>query len=79
MAKIVHKGWAKPDDPIYKTGPVIGAIRIGPSLEMGKFIHHDWQEKAGKDPQPTGTFTGQNLKPPKSPSKPVRKKKSVQL
>jgi len=28
MAKVTWLGHAKPDDPIYKTGPVIGGIRF---------------------------------------------------
>ena len=24
MAKVIDRGWAKPDDPIYKQGPVVG-------------------------------------------------------
>jgi hypothetical protein len=28
MAKVIWEGWAKPDDPIYKTGPVIGGKRF---------------------------------------------------
>ena len=38
MAKVILKGWAKPDDPIYKTGPVIGGIRIGKSVKDGKMV-----------------------------------------
>ena len=37
MAKVIYKGSAKPDDPIYKTGPVIGGIRIGKSVKNGKY------------------------------------------
>lgn len=29
MAKVTHLGPAKPDDPIYKSGPVVGGKRIG--------------------------------------------------
>ena len=29
MAKVTWLGSAKPDDPIYKTGPVIGGKRFG--------------------------------------------------
>ena len=35
MAKVTHFGPAKPDDPIYKSGPVIGAKRFGPSSKSG--------------------------------------------
>jgi hypothetical protein len=62
MAKVTLNEFAKPDSPIYKTGPVIGAIRYGPALKMGKVIDHGWQEKADKAPQPTGIVTGANLK-----------------
>ena len=29
MAKVTYRGHAKPDDPVYKTGPVVGGKRIG--------------------------------------------------
>jgi hypothetical protein len=29
MAKVTYRGPAKPDDPIYKSGPVVGGKRIG--------------------------------------------------
>jgi len=75
MATVTLHGWAKPDDPIYKSGPVVGGIRIGRSVKAGKVIYHGWQEKADKAPQPTGIITGANLKKPKKPSKPIRKEK----
>ena len=28
MAKVILKGWARPDDPIYKSGPVVGGKRF---------------------------------------------------
>lgn len=31
MTKVTYRGFAKPDDPIYKTGPVIGGKRLEPS------------------------------------------------
>jgi hypothetical protein len=62
MAKVTLNGPAKPDHPVYQTGPVVGAIRFGPALKMGKVIDHGWQEKADKAPQPTGIVSGANLK-----------------
>ena len=35
MAKVTLNGPAKPDDPIYKTGPVVGGIRIGRLVKSG--------------------------------------------
>jgi hypothetical protein len=63
MAKITYLGSAKPDDPIYQSGPVIGAIRFGASTKMGKVTDNGWQEKADKAPQPTGIVAVANLKP----------------
>jgi hypothetical protein len=71
MAKVTYLGSAKPDDPIYQTGPVIGAIRYSPALKMGKVIDHGWQEKADKAPQPTGIVSGANLK--KLVEKPIKR------
>jgi hypothetical protein len=29
MAKVINRGMAKPDDPIYTSGPVVGGVRFG--------------------------------------------------
>ena len=31
MAKVIYHGLAKPDDPIYRSGTVVGGKRFGPS------------------------------------------------
>ena len=36
MAKVTFLGFASPDDPVYKTGPVIGARRFDNSSKSGK-------------------------------------------
>jgi hypothetical protein len=42
MVKFVNHGWAKPNDPIYTSGPVVGGVRF--SSQPGK----------PKKPEPTG-------------------------
>ena len=37
MAKIIDEGWLKPDDEIYKTGPVVGGKRFDRSVKNGKY------------------------------------------
>jgi hypothetical protein len=34
MARVIREGPAKPDDPIYSTGPIIGGKRIGKLVLM---------------------------------------------
>ena len=63
MAKFTNSGPAKPDDPIYKSGSVVGAKRIDPN-KKGKVIIRGWQKSAKNAPQPTGIITGANLKKP---------------
>ncbi len=29
MGKVINRGWAKPNDPIYSTGAMVGGVRIG--------------------------------------------------
>jgi len=36
MAKVISNGWAKPDHPIYRTGPVIGGKRFYNSSKAAK-------------------------------------------
>ena len=36
MAKVINRGTAKPDDPIYTTGPVIGGVRFYSTSEDQK-------------------------------------------
>ena len=38
MARVIWHGWAKPDDPIYKSGPVIGGKRIGKLVKNDKVV-----------------------------------------
>ena len=63
MAKVTNRGTAKPDDPIYTSGPIVGAKRFGPK-KKGKVIIRGWQKSAKDAPQPTGIITGANLKKP---------------
>ncbi len=48
MAKVTLHGWAKPDDPIYKSGPVIGGKRIGYLVKNGKVISEKEDAKPDK-------------------------------
>jgi len=68
MAKVIHRGWAKPDDPIYQSGPVVGGIRIGKSFKKGKVVDRGWQKSAANAAQPTGIITGANLKKASEPN-----------
>jgi hypothetical protein len=63
--KVTYLGWAKPDDPIYKSGPVVGGIRIGRSMKKGKPVDEGWQDLVFGVPKATDIITGANLKKPK--------------
>ncbi|MEF8753808.1 MAG: hypothetical protein V5B60_07700 [Accumulibacter sp.] len=32
MARVIDRGWAKPDDPIYKSGPMVSFRQPSPAL-----------------------------------------------
>jgi hypothetical protein len=36
MAKVIDHGMAKPDDPIYTSGPVVGGVRFGGQQDKPK-------------------------------------------
>ena len=42
--KITDLGWAKPDDPIYQTGVVIGGRRIGKASDVAANSDHSHVE-----------------------------------
>ena len=50
MAKVTYLGPAKPDDPIYKSGPVVGGKRIGYLVKDGKVVSE--KEDAKPDAKP---------------------------
>ena len=52
--KVIYLGPAKPDDPIYKTGPVVGGIRIGHSSKTGE---HASKLRASKPAASKPVFT----------------------
>jgi hypothetical protein len=45
MAKVTHLGSAKPDSPIYKSGPVIGGKRFYNTSKSGKAAKPKPKEK----------------------------------
>lgn len=53
MAKVTVLGPAKPDDPVYKTGPVVGGIRIGRLVKDGKYVPEKKDKKPDKKPKDT--------------------------
>ena len=57
MAKVTYLGPAKPDDPIYKSGPVIGGKRIGYLVKNGKVVSgkEDTEPDAKSDKKPKDT------------------------
>mgnify|MGYP006865102533 CR=1 FL=1 len=52
MAKVINRGWAKPDAPIYKSGAVVGGKRFGPSSKSG-----DSAPKSSKQASPRASST----------------------
>lgn len=57
MAKVTWQDWAKPDDPIYKSGPVVGGKRIGNLVKNGKVVSEkkDAEPDAKSDKKPKDT------------------------
>jgi phage-related protein len=45
MAKVIDHGMAKPNDPIYTSGPVVGDVRFGGQYEQRT---NDWINIRGK-------------------------------
>jgi hypothetical protein len=50
MAKVTWHGWAKPDDPIYRSGPIVGGKRIGSLVKNGKVVSETEDAKPDKKP-----------------------------
>ncbi len=52
MAKVTWQGFAKPDDPIYQTGPVIGGKRLSTSSkDTEENTEPEASEPEAKDPE----------------------------
>ncbi len=51
MAKGTYHGSAKPDDPIYRSGVVIGGKRFGPSSKTGKPAPKSSKPQPGPGPR----------------------------
>jgi len=49
MATVNYRGWAKPDDPIYKGGAVIGGKRFYNTSKTGKAAKPKPKDKLPKE------------------------------
>ena len=52
MAKVTHLGSAKPDDPSYLSGPVVGGKRIGRLPDSGKPVSSETPPKQAEENPP---------------------------